>query len=1083
MAPREKSRKSWCQTYGTIDCGMESMSQAWTAAKHVFAVRRPNDPRAPDASPVIEYAGPSRYPKKLLGKHPVDLLVVERGHIQKALGKPTVEEWEHLVSSTEVPKRPTIVLESWRSTALIWSQGPTSKGTLTRWRELGYATRCRRVCATRIGGAITQTRLLVVRIAEGSADQWEWPAMEPEGDTLRPMSNLLTPPGLVGWNKYIKPPSSAPPALDVHAKPMPDQPGSLLSTERGIRRLLPEEIARGLGFPKELGLTPSASTITRTTSVFHWEFLSESFDRLDGPRPEDLSAAKEALKRDPTSVTESIDEEEPYTWRPPDLSPWGAWYQERIKSLRASAATYSCPRRIYLEGIEMLDIHRGNYDETGPAAKQLQLLWWEFPPEHWEPLREGSPMNFLSPPPTCEHPNANMDEEQQQVAADFVDELIDLKVLRSIEEGREILLNAPLFVVPKEGQPGQWRIIADMLRGYQNEHMAADPVVLPRVTHMIDRMYKGGYSAVVDASKFFYQFKTHHKDRPYLGILHPITQALYTYFGLPMGAGSSPGLATKYGLAFLRLLRQESELYQGEGRANCWWTGFKHQGYDPDLGHGFIFTTKDGGSIHIWAFVDDFCIHGPTRASCSAALTVFLDMALRVGMLCHPKKLIPPSQRVKYCGFIIDTTDIPCLRVPVEKRERALAMVDHLINAKPHQEFSRLSLAVVAGTLQSLVEATPQRRGQTYLKRLHGHVRPSGLGSGLEPYCTTTSLAPEVTHDLIWWREYLLRTQGRYSRTRRAATLIPTFGDGSGTGTGSTWTLPDGPLKMLKGKWSVGVFKFSSNWKELTTLRLTLEALLEEPIEEVTGTTVFYFTDNLVTYWIGAKGCSSEPRLHAQIEEIKLLEAQLGIQLQVVHVPGLVIIEQGADGLSRGVWISAMHHHELSQEAIISAIFDPLPFDPTLVHRALQEVAPGPALFYQDWNSPWDARNFFHKTTVWFPPPEIARQAILFALESWCEAATTSAALFIVPRILPAFWWGLSKHLVELKSIYPHKELMRRPPVLPIPVCVLYLPPYVHRLPSHSRLERPTPPANLHWHKRQASLMHGLPRRDLHPKG
>jgi hypothetical protein len=30
--------------------------------------------------------------------------------------------------------------------------------------------------------------------------------------------------------------------------------------------------------------------------------------------------------------------------------------------------------------------------------------------------------------------------------------------------GRPVLLNAPLFVVPKEGQPGEWRVIADMLR-------------------------------------------------------------------------------------------------------------------------------------------------------------------------------------------------------------------------------------------------------------------------------------------------------------------------------------------------------------------------------------------------------------------------------------------------------------------------------------------------------------------------------------------------------------------------------------------------------------------------------------------
>ena len=58
-----------------------------------------------------------------------------------------------------------------------------------------------------------------------------------------------------------------------------------------------------------------------------------------------------------------------------------------------------------------------------------------------------------------------MDESGSQAAATFVDELLDLRVIRSLEEGMNIVSNAPLFVVPKEGQPGQCRIIADMKKG------------------------------------------------------------------------------------------------------------------------------------------------------------------------------------------------------------------------------------------------------------------------------------------------------------------------------------------------------------------------------------------------------------------------------------------------------------------------------------------------------------------------------------------------------------------------------------------------------------------------------------------
>ena len=90
---------------------------------------------------------------------------------------------------------------------------------------------------------------------------------------------------------------------------------------------------------------------------------------------------------------------------------------------------------------------------------------------------------------------------------------------------------------------------------------------------------------MVDASKFFYQFPTHPEDRPYLGLLHPRTAELYEYLGLPMGGGNSPALAGRYGLAFLRLLREEFEIFRGEGQANCYLTGFLEElGYEPGLG-------------------------------------------------------------------------------------------------------------------------------------------------------------------------------------------------------------------------------------------------------------------------------------------------------------------------------------------------------------------------------------------------------------------------------------------------------------------------------------------------------------------
>jgi hypothetical protein len=86
----------------------------------------------------------------------------------------------------------------------------------------------------------------------------------------------------------------------------------------------------------------------------------------------------------------------------------------------------------------------------------------------------------------------------------------------------------------------------------------------------------------------------------------------------------------------------------------------------------------------------------------------------------------------------------------------------------------------------------------------------------------------------------------------------------------------------------------------------------------------------------------------------------------------------------------------------------------------------------------WDARELFGKLRVWFPPPELAQQAITFMLEAWVEQPLTMLAIFFVPWVIPAFWHGLSQYIHELPLLCltdPWLPL-RYPPRLPIPVLV-----------------------------------------------
>jgi hypothetical protein len=97
--------------------------------------------------------------------------------------------------------------------------------------------------------------------------------------------------------------------------------------------------------------------------------------------------------------------------------------------------------------------------------------------------------------------------------------------------------------------------------------------------------------------------------------------------------------------------------------------------------------------------------------------------------------------------------------------------------------------------------------------------------------------------------------------------------------------------------WSPVVHHFSSNWKELKTLVLTLRREVNRATPHCSNATMFHFTDNEVTYHVVTSGSSTSPGLHSLIHEIKMLELQLNCQLVCIHVPSTTIILQGADGL------------------------------------------------------------------------------------------------------------------------------------------------------------------------------------------
>jgi hypothetical protein len=152
--------------------------------------------------------------------------------------------------------------------------------------------------------------------------------------------------------------------------------------------------------------------------------------------------------------------------------------------------------------------------------------------------------------------------------------------------------------------------------------------------------------------------------------------------------------------------------------------------------------------------------------------------------MCHPGKLTPLSHVLKSTGLIFDSTTEPILRVLDYKVDKALAMIDFVLTQ--HKRISRLSLVGVVSVLESMVEATPSWVGHTYLWHLHTIIHPADWDGNDLPYFSFTSLDGRSIQDITLSKRLLTLNKGRRVRATKLGTLIPSFGNGSGTGTGGS---------------------------------------------------------------------------------------------------------------------------------------------------------------------------------------------------------------------------------------------------------------------------------------------------------
>ena len=1074
--------------FATVTSGFDVMSQVWPHEQHVWSsgpdtggAKKPRDLRE-----TIDMGPFARVKQVVLRDHPVDVLLVD-------VGVP-VGSWMTWIRCVSSEIRPSVVVAMFPGGETVCEDhGERIKADVRSLRDMGFSCQMFFMQALDYGSSIGQERLVYIFSQRG-------PCQAPQAHNLpvRSMANLLrdhlVPRRAWAPLKRIKvrvhqagPYKIAAtigqePVYDMSG-PMPDGDAWVQDSKR-VRRLQPAERARALGIESDPSQVPKVGAkLQATTGVHLWAALAEPLAELVRGRsdaPPQTSMAGLGL-RDPV-VPLFVSDPAEWSWTVPDLSLGGQWWRDRVENLKNAVDGLPDADRLLAEGLAALEVHRGNYTPEGP--KRLQLLWWEFPREHQDAVRCGSSMNFMILPTGDLVLNNDLEGEQLTVAAKFVDQLIDLGVL---EEADTILANCPLFCVTKAGQVDEWRPIADMKRGGQNQCCASDPVYFQRGHDILNRLYAGGFSAVADQSKYFHNFLTVPAERPYLGTIHPITGKRYVYRGLPMGSSNSPAIACRIGNGFLRVLRAECLAFQGVPVENSWRVRFQGGKTRSELGHGRVLIGEDGlPACWVCAHVDDYLVHGPTKQKTCQAFSAFMDLSVRMGFIVQPSKTNPPAQVQTYCGFEYDSTKRPVLRIPQAKQQRAIACIDYLQQfrhtdcGKEHHQLARLTLAVVLGRLQSLVDATPQQVGQAYLRRIYTEMHittgdSEELQHAIMLYGSAITLSTLAWADLDWWRQSLVLNHGVGGFGSVPGSAVVTWGDGSGTGGGGTLEV-EGAVQQLEfwmGTWAPHIGSFSSNWKELRTLLEMLKR--EQGQDRLRHGIMFYFTDNLVTYYIVQGGSSTSPELHKLIREIKRLENVLQCQVEVVHVPGRLMICQGADGLSRGVRV-VPERMERTTFLEASRVLSAVPYNASWMVWACKQLPVFHALPWRHIGAldSWDFCQLAGHMTFWTPTPEMARQAITCFLQSWCEQPTTMGAVFCIPRVMQRSWGNLSRHILEL-GVY-------EPELLPgecnyaslIPVVLLYVPPFVHSLPPDRLDAPPFAPQLPKWVHGQADYLRGL---------
>ena len=677
-----------------------------------------------------------------------------------------------------------------------------------------------------------------------------------------------------------------------------------------------------------------------------------------------------------------------------------------------------------------------------------KLLFWRWPEAIRHLARDGMPTCIKGELPNYRVPQRKERDPQLR-------ELVGAKLANVYEKGYvgkgQVKSLTSYFDVPK-GE-GDRRMVYDATKCGLNSAIWVPSFSLPDVDTLVDMVEECTWMADIDIGEMFLNFPLDKFLQPYCGVdfgpYLPEVESWLRWLRCAMGLKPSPYVAIRYLLLGSEIIRgwrkdPKNALRYDEVRLNL--PGMAN--YNPRLPwvSKIISNTQRIASDYV-GYVDDLRPVGESEAACTQCARRVSSLLGYLGIQDASRKRQGASKVAGvWAGAVVFTSDdgvgVNCTQEKWDKTMNFLQSIrDMLDSGEPinHKMLERIRgfLLYVTRTYPAMVP---------FLKGIHLTLdswRPGRDNDGWR--LTMSELRARLEFDKGYNIDFAaIHAKGapefvtpssrldddirtlqtltsfdspprRFIRSRLIVSACYGFGDASGSGFGSTIAGVDG-LKYQHGLWGRDNNKKSSNYRELRNLVETIEEGVEDGSLE--GAELFLFTDNTVAEAAFYKGnISSSKTLFELIVRLRQLEMTGSLKLWVIHVAGKRMIQQGADGLSRGNLLEGV----MTGVPMLSYV----PLAISGIQRSPNLVAwirswtptPGEVLTTDEWYDKGHGitGGFYNDEGIWIPnstssglfiwdPPPAAARAAIDQLAISRHKRPSLAHVFICPRLFTSMW-------------------------------------------------------------------------------